>query len=250
MSVNQTLELSKIWVRPINDPPTFTVQVVELQTEASNSEELESRPYSFLFSDISDPDFYNLEMKLTITASFGYFYLDKNATGCVINLNQIICEDLRLNLLHKWGPLILFDPEWFLAPNDPPSSESNVTCSRTFTIDLNDLANVDYRKPLNALNHTQEINVTKDFLQADNALVTSKASSSNTVSIAVGAGVAAAVVAAVIAAIATRKNKSNVDQYLAEFLSQENTAGQTVSPLYHAATKKFQSPLFAAGADS
>eukprot|EP01124_Arcella_intermedia_P021087 TRINITY_DN2892_c0_g1_i7.p1 TRINITY_DN2892_c0_g1~~TRINITY_DN2892_c0_g1_i7.p1 ORF type:complete len:2419 (-),score=418.82 TRINITY_DN2892_c0_g1_i7:68-7138(-) len=234
-----------IYVRPINDPPSFSVVVSSPANYATLP--INQRPYKFTFSELFDVDFYDKPMEMTITSSYGDFGVESSnhISECTFTSQKVVCNTKKLKLQTRLKS-IMYYPSWGNAPNDPQPKTSNVTNSRSLVFFLTDLGNTDYR-PNILLNHTTSLNLTVVITPSDSAAITEKgSSSSNTVSVAVGIGLGIALVIAILAFVFLRKTNSDVDKYLAEFISSSNMSGAHTSPFYTPATNVVHSKLYEA----
>jgi len=176
---------------------------------------------------------------LTVTTQDGTLGVPLSASKCVLSNNNqtLTCQDLieKVNLFfyEKNPPGIVFYP---------PSSD--FTLSAIIFFNVNDLGNIDKNHPPHRLSANGTCIVTQT---ASVTVSTAKEGSSAVTSIAVGVGVACAVGIGIAAAFLFKSSKAATDLYLAEFVSNLDSAGNMYNPLYTEATKKAVNPFYSAG---
>jgi len=118
--------------------------------------------------------------------------------------------------------------------------------SAVIFFNVNDLGNIDKNHPPHNLSANASCIVTQDVAITNSA---AKGGNSPVTSIAVGVGVACAVGIGVAAAVFFKSSKAATDLYLAEFVSNLDSAGNMYNPLYTEATKKAVNPFYSGAGD-
>jgi len=233
----------KIKVRPINDPPVLTLRSIAGPVlQGSNNPDLDLVGFRVT---ITDPDFYNLPVKLTVNADHGYFDFDFNATlktGEVApcnytqnHTNSVTCVGLSRKL-PSFIALLLFHPEW----SSQSIANFTETYARRVIFVVDDLGNVDYRGEAYALTDTKDV-ILEGSLPA--LVATPNENSNTSLAIPAAVGVVIALILILIVLACTKRNQKAVDGYFAQFAMNIDSSAQG-SPLYKQAAVEGASPVY------
>jgi len=222
-----------IHVDPINNAPYFNIDANGLTIE-----QLAKADYLLLRGEVLDPDFkFGLDVKLTVTVEgSGYLSLPfPSITTCNLTIDNLTltCQS-EITALNSW----FSDKAGLLGVPFHYSTDDDVFSTIYFHVD--DLGNVDKHHPPHNLSATTSTQV---ILSGSITSGVAVKPSSNVTSVSVGIGVGLAVLVGAMAYLYFRKKNNETDQYLAEFLSNVDTAGSNINPMYQQATKKNVNPL-------
>jgi len=225
-------------VDPINSAPYFVPIGGGEEVFAQSNQ----GSYFLISGMVRDPNFQRgYQVELTVTTQDGTLGLPLTASKCTLyNNNQtLVCRDLieKVNAFfnQKTPAGIIFYP---------PSTD--VSISAVVYFNVNDLGNIDKNHPPHNLSANASCIVTQDVAITNSA---AKGGNSPVTSIAVGVGVACAVGIGVAAAVLFKSSKAATDLYLAEFVSNLDSAGNMYNPLYTEATKKAVNPFYSGAGD-